>query len=61
MKECPKCGKSFNWWERAVGEHKEHVKACCEHHKESSVRMSLAAHCKGCPAGCFEGVDFSDK
>lgn len=55
MKECPKCGKKFNWWQRAVSEDKEHARHCC-HSKKETDRLKLAATCRGCPAGCFEGV-----
>ena len=61
MKTCPRCGRKFNWWERAVGEDSEHVRLCCGHHNESSEELALASRCKGCPAGCFEGVDLTEK
>lgn len=54
MKECPKCGKRFNWWQRAIGENKEHVRNCCCSGKKDE--LTLAAVCRGCPAGCFEGA-----
>ena len=52
MKQCPNCGQSFSWWERAVGEHREHMRTCkaapdTQHHYEFS------SNCRGCPAGCF--------
>ncbi len=55
MKQCPKCGKKFNLWQRAIDEHKEHVRFCC-HSKKKPDSQSLAATCRGCPAGCFEGI-----
>ncbi|RJR15386.1 MAG: hypothetical protein C4581_12210 [Nitrospiraceae bacterium] len=55
MKICPKCGAKFNWWQRATGENKEHIRNC--HRKpECEDLLSMAAHCRGCPAGCFDGV-----
>jgi hypothetical protein len=55
MKTCPKCGKKFNIWQRAIGEHKEHVRYCC-HSGKMSDKHTLAATCRGCPAGCFEDL-----
>ena len=55
MKECPRCGKKFNWLQRATGENKEHLRYCCHPKKEADDR-TLAAACRGCPAGCFEGI-----
>jgi hypothetical protein len=55
MKNCPYCDKKFNWWQRAVGEDKEHIRHCC-HTVQSKNDSSLAATCRGCPANCFEGV-----
>ena len=55
MKSCPKCGKSFNWLERATGGHREHVRHCPKV-SQCKDEQSLAAHCRGCPAGCFEGI-----
>jgi len=55
MKTCPKCGEKFNWWQRATGENKEHIRNC-DKSADGEDTLSLAAHCRGCPAGCFEGV-----
>ena len=55
MKTCPHCGKKFNWLQRAVGENKEHARNCCGPHNSKDKR-SLATTCRGCPAGCFEGL-----
>ena len=61
MKECPKCSKKFNWLQRATGEDKEHLRYCCGSDKKK-VDKTLAATCRGCPAGCFEGTyDNEDK
>jgi hypothetical protein len=55
IKKCPDCGKKFNWWQRAIGENKEHVRNCCRSKKQTDDR-TLAASCRGCPAGCFDGI-----
>ncbi len=55
MKECPKCGKKFNWLQRATGENKGHLRYCCGSDKKKDDK-TLAATCRGCPAGCFEGT-----
>ncbi len=52
MKQCPHCGKKFSWLERAVGEHKQHMRACVGQGR-SSHNYSYSANCRGCPAGCF--------
>lgn len=56
MKECPYCGKRFNWWQRAIGEYKEHVRSGCllKAHKDA---VTMSTGCRGCPAGCFEDND----
>ena len=54
MKKCPDCGKKFNWWQRAIGEDKEHIRNCCKSKKQED-ELTLATACRGCPAGCFEG------
>ncbi|HDH05037.1 MAG TPA: hypothetical protein ENH01_04890 [Nitrospirae bacterium] len=55
MKTCPDCGKKFNWWQRAIGENREHIRNCSKSAKGGD-KLSLAAGCRGCPAGCFEGM-----
>jgi len=55
MKECPECGKKFNWLDRATGGDKEHIRYCCRSGKKK-VDKTLAATCRGCPARCFEGL-----
>ncbi|GBE40292.1 hypothetical protein BMS3Bbin09_00169 [bacterium BMS3Bbin09] len=55
MKECPECGKKFNWLDRATGQDKEHIRFCCQSSKNKADKK-LAATCRGCPAGCFEGT-----
>ena len=55
MKECPECGKKFNWLDRMTGQDKEHIRYCCKSGKNKSDKK-LAATCRGCPAGCFEGT-----
>lgn len=58
MKQCPKCGKKFNWWVRATGEYKEHVRNCY-HSLTHEDEISRAYACRGCPAGCFDEFDYS--
>lgn len=55
MKKCPKCGIKFNWLQRATGEDKEHLRYCCGSDKKKDDK-TLSATCRGCPAGCFEGL-----
>ena len=59
MNTCPKCGKQFNWWQRVTGEKSEHIRYCRKT-PECEDKLSMAATCRGCPAGCFEGV-YSNK
>ncbi len=56
MKECPRCGRQFNLLERAVGEDREHLSRC-EAEEQKKDLSGMAAHCRGCPAGCFEDLD----
>ncbi len=56
MKTCPRCGRKFNWWQRMVGEAKEHYRVCTESLNKHSER-SISATCRGCPAGCYERMD----
>jgi len=58
LKACPKCGKEFNWLQRAVGEYRRHLRDCPEP-EVGEEELSLAARCRGCPAGCFEDFDYS--
>ena len=60
MKECPCCGKRFNWWQRAIGEYKEHLRICCRS-REQKDTITMSTGCRGCPAGCFEGEDRKEK
>jgi hypothetical protein len=60
MKECPYCWIKFNWWIRATGQYKEHVRECHKS-KKSEEDLSRAYTCRGCPAGCFEEYDFADE
>jgi len=60
MKECPKCGRKFNWWERMVGESKTHINNCSIPEKKRDGSY-LAAMCRGCPAGCYDKVEYSEK
>jgi hypothetical protein len=61
MKNCPRCGREFGWWQRAVGEHREHMRTCCAREpKDNEERRALAARCRGCPAGCFEEIDYGE-
>ncbi len=55
MKECPECKKKFNWLDRMTGQDKEHIRHCCKSGKKKDDK-TLAATCRGCPAGCFEGT-----
>jgi hypothetical protein len=62
MKKCPRCGKRFNWLQRATGEYREHARKCRApggDRESDEERLSLAARCRGCPAGCFEEMDYS--
>jgi Fe-S-cluster-containing dehydrogenase component len=60
VKACPYCGKKFNWWVRATGEYKEHVRNCYTPARREN-EISRAYSCRGCPAGCFDGVDYKDE
>jgi hypothetical protein len=60
LKTCPRCGKKFNFLQRAVGEAKEHIRLCRAEEKQKDV-SGLAAHCRGCPAGCFENMERLEK
>ncbi|MBI5634479.1 MAG: hypothetical protein HZA15_13495 [Nitrospirae bacterium] len=60
MKACPRCGKKFNFWQRAVGEDREHLRICTSEEKKKDL-SGLAAHCRGCPAGCFEHIERPEK
>jgi hypothetical protein len=60
MKQCPYCRKKFNWWDRATGQYKEHVVNCHVPRASDDV-LSRAYTCRGCPAGCFDDLDLSDK
>lgn len=53
MKECPRCGKKFNIWQRMVGEAKEHLRTCTSPEGKKDLAY-LASVCRGCPAGCLE-------
>lgn len=59
MKECPYCGMGFNWWQRAIGEYKEHLRSDCKL-KAQKGAVAMSTGCRGCPAGCFEGDDHKD-
>lgn len=62
MKQCPGCGKKFNWLQRATGEYREHARTCRAPGGDpgrDEEKLSLAARCRGCPAGCFEEMDYS--
>jgi hypothetical protein len=60
MKNCPYCGKKFNWWYRATGQYKDHVINCSAPRKYED-NLSRAYTCRGCPAGCFDELDLSDE
>jgi len=60
LKTCPRCGKKFNFLQRAVGEAKEHLLQCTGEEKKKDL-SGLAAHCRGCPAGCFENIGHPEK
>ena len=60
MKTCPRCGKEFNFLQRAVGEDKEHLRTCAGTEEKKDL-SGLAAHCRGCPAGCFEKIERFEK
>lgn len=53
---CPYCKEKFNWWQRAIGEAKQHMDRCARDHTRKSD-ISRATGCRGCPAGCFENAD----
>lgn len=59
MKTCPRCGKKFNLLQRAVGEAKEHIRTCRVPEKKKDLGH-IAGVCRGCPAGCFEKVDYGE-
>ena len=58
MKQCPDCGMKFNWWQRAIGEYKQHVRHCSVHHMRRGD-LSAVQNCRGCPAECFEKTDYA--
>ncbi len=60
MKHCPRCGKKFNLLQRAVGEAKEHVSRCTSPEEKKDLAY-IAGFCRGCPAGCFEKVEYEEK
>jgi len=60
LKACPRCGKEFNFLQRAVGEYKEHLRTCTAAEEKKDL-SGLAAHCRGCPAGCFEKIGHLEK
>jgi len=60
LETCPRCGKKFNFLQRAVGESKEHLRRCKGEEKKNDL-SGLAAHCRGCPAGCFESLGRPEK
>jgi len=57
---CPRCGEKFNFLQRAVGEYKEHLRHCTGSEEKKDL-SGLAAHCRGCPAGCFENIERLEK
>ena len=46
MKECPYCGKGFNWWQRAIGEYKEHLRSGCKL-KAQKDAVTISTGCRG--------------
>jgi hypothetical protein len=60
LKACPRCGEKFNILQRAVGEYKEHLRHCTANEEKKDL-SGLAAHCRGCPAGCFENIECLEK
>jgi len=60
MKECLRCGKKFNLLQRAVGEAKDHMRHCTAPEKKKNFNH-LAGVCRGCPAGCYERIEYEDK
>ena len=60
MKQCPRCGKKFNILQRAIGEVKEHPLQCTIPEEKKDL-ASLASTCRGCPARCFEKIEYGDK
>lgn len=58
--ECPRCGKKFNFWQRVVGEAKEHLRCCAADEKKTDLAY-LAGICRGCPAGCLEKGEYGGK
>ncbi len=59
MKQCPRCGKKFNFLQRAVGEDKEHVSRCTTPEERKDLSY-IAEFCRGCPAGCFEKIEYEE-
>lgn len=59
MSTCPRCGKKFSWWQRVVGDYKEHVRLCVAPVKHDKNYMSM--NCRGCPADCFRDADYSEQ
>ncbi len=57
MKQCPRCGKRFNILQRAVGEAREHLNHCTAPEEKKDLAY-IAGVCRGCPAGCFDRVDY---
>lgn len=60
MKKCPRCGKKFNILQRATGEAEDHLLRCT-HPEEKKDLAYLAATCRGCPARCYERMEYDGK
>ena len=63
MRQCPKCGREFGFWARAIGEHREHMKTCeAAAKKDDSHYYEYSANCRSCPAECFtdEEIDMAE-
>ena len=60
MKQCPRCGKKFNILQRAIGDAREHIGRCTSPEEKKDLSY-IAGVCRGCPAGCFEKVEYKEK
>lgn len=54
--ECPDCGRGFSWWQRAVGEYRQHLRNCASR-QQRMHEAYLSTGCRGCPAGCYDRAE----
>jgi hypothetical protein len=59
MITCPNCARKFNWWQKMIGEYKEHLSHC--HKEKRDYGEAMATGCRGCPAVCFENASETEE